>query len=92
MLTETEANEFIRELGVVKFRYATDVSIYYTSLIPTIVDETAYYYQFEFDVTTESGFTFFAYDNVNQFLGDFKLVSIALLDNDKIEDIIYENY
>lgn len=92
MLSKEEAEGFTQEIGVLKFRYATEISIYYTSLIPAVVNETAYYYQFEFEVTPESEFTFFAYDSASQFLSDFKLVSIALLDNDRIEDIIYKNY
>ena len=92
MLNKEEAENFLKELGVVKFRYSTGVSIYYVSLIPVVLEEVAYYYQFEFENTTEANNTFFAYDNTNQFLGELKLCSIALLDNDRIEDIIYKNY
>tara|TARA_R110002126_G_scaffold285202_1_gene435360 strand:+ start:135 stop:413 length:279 start_codon:yes stop_codon:yes gene_type:complete len=92
MLTTKEAEDFLKELGVVKFRYSCEVSIYYVSLIPVILDSIAYYYQFEFENTDDSNTTFFAYDSANQFLGDLKLVSISLLDNDKIKDIIYKNY
>jgi len=91
-MTTNEAEKFVQEIGCLKFRYATELSVYYTTLIPAVVDEKAYYYQFEFDFTPESEFTFFAYDSANQFLSDFKLVSIALLDNDRIEDVIYKNY
>ena len=92
MLEVKEAEGFLKELGVVKFRYSCEDSIYYTSLIPVIIESTACYYQFEFDNTEHANTTFFAYDCVNQFLGDLKLVSISLLDNDEIIDVIYKNY
>jgi len=91
-MTEKEAINFVKELGMMKLSMLSDNTLYFESLMPVMSEEMLYNVDVQFYIKEGAMPTIFGYDEITNFKhSELQLAEVNLVDGDQLYFSEYVN-